>query len=173
MPTEQEIYSALHEWINGFFRSGDEDFSIRANQNGFTPKPREEYYFTYQITSDIPSDYSNVYKEVKESPYEDFVDATYLNRNQMVVSVNVYEAIDGRHKLAQLEQSRYLLATRLIFQPLGLVLLGCSGIRDLTGLGDTDFKPRYQADFNFRVNSEIAEAYERILDVEIDGVYNP
>lgn len=173
MTTEQQIYSALHEWINDFFEQSDEDFSIRANQNGYTPQPRAEYYLTYQIVSGTPSEYSNTFKEVKAPPLENFVSATYLNRNALTISIEIYEAIDGREKLAQLEQSRYELATRLIFQPLGLVLLGCGEIRDLTELGDTDYKARYQADFNFRTNSMVKESYERILEVEIDGVYNP
>jgi hypothetical protein len=173
MTTEQQIYSALHEWINEFFEMSDDDFSIRANQNGYTPQPRAEYYFTYQIVSGTPSSYSNTTKVKKDPPLDNFVEATYLNRNDITISVEIYEAIDGREKLAQLEQSRYRLETRLIFQPLGMVLLGCGEIRDLTELGDTDFKPRYQADFNFAVNSEVKESYERILEVEIDGAYNP
>lgn len=173
MITELQIYEALHKWLNGFFESVDESFSIRANQNGPIPTPREEYYFTYQIVSGLPSNYSNTTKVKKDPPLDRFVEATYLNRNALTVSIDVYEAIDGREKLARLEQSRYLLDTRLIFQSLGMVLLGCGPIRDLTGLGDTDYKPRYQADFEFVTNSEVSESYERILEVEIDGTYSP
>lgn len=173
MTTELEIYTALHDWICGFFQIPDEDFAIRANQNGYTPQARPEYYFTYQIIGGLPSNYSNTKKVKKAAPLENFVEATYTNRNGLTISINVYEATDGRNMLAQLEQSRYQLATRLIFQPIGIVLLGCGEIRDLTELGDTDFKPRYQADFNFAVNSEVKESYERILEVEIDGTYSP
>jgi len=172
--TDAEIHKALFDWIKEV-TGADDGSIIRANQNG--PEPSRSFepwvipgvYFTYQILDDTFSDFANTYKS--ESGPDD-VEAVYLNRTATVVSVNCY-GNESRLMLKFLTQSMYLLPVRLIFQPLGMVLLKCSGIRDLTFLGDTDFKSRHQADFEFRMNTEVTEVYERIHEFEIDGTYNP
>jgi len=155
----------LYRWITEVTGYPD-GYVIKANQNG--PRPSEvslDDYATYQIISIAPSDYS----DVKKSEFNlDLVQAEYTNKSIMAVSVNVY-AGNGRQIIQALLQSRYTLIVRNLLREYKAVLLGASDTRDLTELGDTEYRDRYQADYTFGIYEGVSELYEKIKEYDNNG----
>ncbi len=135
---------------------------IKANQNG--PRPSGEY-ITFSIDSNIKASNAFLWREEKD------VDTTYLNfytPKEIIVSINIYSK-DGEVLHSKLDASFNLYFIRLALKEENLVLIEGSSVNNLTGLGDTKFIPRFQADYRFRAGETIATELERIHKYEIDG----
>jgi hypothetical protein len=152
----------LHDWITTV-TGYDDQHVIRANQNG--PRPTEPYA-TYQIISVNPADFA--YWTKVALGVDDDIETTYRTPAMVMVSVDMY-ASDGITKLAELGQSKYLYNIRNIFTPSDIVLRNKRDTRDLTDLGDTRWRPRYQADFDFAWYNTITEINQLILEMELHG----
>jgi hypothetical protein len=150
----------LQDWIIAI-TGYDDQHVIRANQNG--PRPTEPYA-TYQIISETQADFS--YWDPTTAGGDD-VTSTFIVPAMLMVSVDVF-APDGLDKLSALGQSKNLVSIRNLFGP-GIVLRRKRETRDLTELGDTRWRPRYQADFDFARYNELTEGNKRIIDIELTG----
>jgi hypothetical protein len=151
----------LKEWIE-LVTGYDSQHVIQANQNG--PRPTEPYA-TFKIISATPSDFS--YATAADAGGDE-VTRTYFSPAMVLVSVNIYDET-GLEKLADLGQSKYLLSVRDIFQADSIVLRNKRETRDLVEIGDTRWRPRYQADFEFAWYNSLAEINQRIYQWEIQG----
>jgi hypothetical protein len=141
----------LFDWIKLVTSYADEKI-IRANQNG--PKPADPFV-TWQIVSAVPSDFSDV-NRTDAGGY--VMDSTDTRRYRIGVDVNAYGS-DGLTILANLTQSNTDPEVREVFGGNGITLMGSTTIQDLTGLGDTKWVPRYQAEFEFNVFIELNKSY--------------
>jgi hypothetical protein len=135
----------IFDWIKLVTSYADEKI-IRANQNG--PKPADPFV-TWQIVSAIPADFSDHDGlPATANPADYDVEYTDTRRYAIGVDINVYGS-NGLNTLAALTQSNADPDVQAIFKDDGSTLLGSATVQDLTGLGDTKFVPRYQAEFLF------------------------
>jgi hypothetical protein len=159
------MHKALYDWLIAITGYSAENV-FRANQNGPQPDLPTEYA-TYNVISLIPRD-SAYWKKVDKGADDD-VKNQFTVQAIMNVSVNVY-AEDGFEKLFILSQSNNLLATRDIFSAQSMTLIGkVSGSQDLTAIGDSDWRPRYQADFDFLVYTTVEEINQLIKAYQLTG----
>jgi hypothetical protein len=157
--------STIFDWIE-VSTVFDDQHIIRENQSG--PRP-ERPFITYELLSLVPSDFSTPQK-IEDPGDPDNTLITYYNRARLSISVNVY-AENGEEILAELNQSTELLVPRLTLRDGNLALIGMSSVRNLTELGDVGYRPRFQADFDFRWFSTVAESIQRIREYTIGGVW--
>ena len=153
----------IYDWANTVLS----DQIIRADQNG--PRPLTSYA-TFKIIQSISSDFS-LKEESENMPVDDDIIETYRNRHKVIVDVNLYHE-DGIDLLGKLDQARYLLDARLILQAANSVLIGSGDIRDLSPLGDTGFRPRYQSEFNFYSWNELTQPNQKILIINLQGKFD-
>jgi hypothetical protein len=153
----------IYDWIKTVLS----DSVIRSDQNG--PQPKGSYA-TFKIMQSIKSDFSLKTKS-ENSPIDNDIIETYTNRHSVIVDVNIY-ADNGIDLLGKLDQSRYLLNSRLILQAVDCSLVGSGDIRDLTSLGDTEFESRYQSEFTFFSWNTLTQPNQKILTVELKGKFD-
>ena len=135
--------SAIFDWIKYTFLDViDDQHIIMENQNGATPS---DDYITFGILSCVPDDYSIENKEALDSEH---CTKTIYNRYNVVVSVNIFSNDANKH-LNRLKISPKLDTVKPVFKDNDMSLLGCTGFKNLTFLGDTTWKPRCQSDFSF------------------------
>jgi hypothetical protein len=129
----------IYNWIRQVTAS--QKTVIKANQNG--PRPPETF-ITWQIISLQPSDFSLLTET--ENGFD--LEATDTRRYNVGVDVNVYGP-DGVSILAALTQSNTDPDAREILSAQSTTLLGAGVIQDLAFLGDTNYEPRFQVEFQF------------------------
>ena len=157
------ILTTIHDWIvsvTGF----DPDNVIRGFQTG--PRPDDDYA-TYYILSVVDHDYSSYQK--RDLGVDDNIEVLYSSPKELLVTVDIY-ALNGHALMSALGQSNDLLATRLLFNAEQLVLLpGGGNASSLTGLGDTEWRDRYNGTFTIGAYGELTEENQKILSVYLEG----
>ena len=141
----------------------DDQHVIKANGNG--PRPVGDFATFFPVAS-TGSDYD--YYHQGDPDVNDDIKIEYLNRQTVSYDVNIYAA-DGSDLHRKLHHSGSLFEVRAIFQPAFMALRTSTAARDLTGLGDTKFRPRFQSEYTFAVNSTINETNQVIREVELTG----
>ena len=153
--------SALKAWI--MLVTGFESTQvIQSNQNG--PRPIGNYA-TFKIISNVGKDFDYSAREQVDA---DNITMHYYNQQETTVDVNIY-ASNGAAIHSQLGHSGYLGSVRSRLKEDQMVLIRGNTPLDLTGLGDTKWRPRYQADYRFRAGNTITESNKRIKELEISG----
>jgi len=116
----------------------------RADQSGPDAYPDE--YITYKILTTTPH-HSADYEKTAGLALGDVVHR-FLHHVRVVVSVNCYSR-DGDIVLWNAWGARYNWTARQILNNVRAAVVATSDIRDLTSLGPTGHRPRFQADYTF------------------------
>ncbi len=147
---------------------GYPDFSgtpvIREEQNG--PRPKVEY-LSYKVLDWTESDFDGFDKSDIDGD-DDNLAVDYYNRNRVTVSVNAYSE-NGREMLSRVSKSKKKWEVRreLLNDKVSHIRTGT--IRDLTFLGDTRFRRRFQVDYTFLVWVDYLEIRPRVKEIELTG----
>jgi len=152
----------IYDWIK-FVTGYPDDNIIKANQSGNRPIGP---YATYYLVAAIPSDSSAMQKKL--SADELFVERTFYNRVTLTISVDVYES-RGAEILLAAAQSGATQEARIILAASNLTLIKGGTPRAIPEPGDTEYRERYNADFDFYWYSEIGETIDRILEMVLGG----
>jgi hypothetical protein len=153
--------STIYDWLLAVsgFSSGN---IYRANQD--IPRPNGNI-ITYQVISEE----KNQYPETRKASIDDhLISAIYNYFYSYTVSINIYSKT-GRDTMRSLGRSFDVFSHRKILRDSGFVLLSSGSIRDLTSLGDTGYRARFQSDFVFRAIESTSEQYEKIKSFELVG----
>lgn len=147
--------NTVYDWLKEA-TSFSSDNIIR--ENGIGPVPTGDFLTFGFVSIKLPDfEYKTnkiAYDEFDEVD-EDHTTTSIYTRATFVISVNAYSE-DGPNILNALKLSTYNPVIRDILNDDSVSITGMSGVRDLTKLGDTVHKFRYQADFDFKAN-EIQE----------------
>lgn len=158
------MYQTLRDWIIAVTGYGINNV-YRTDQEG----PRADGdYATYKIISSNTAHWPIETREDFGS--DDDVLRKFDYYRPFLVSINVF-ALDGYDVLDNLANSNDDYRNRQILtNGDGLELVGLRGeTQDLTGLGDTEHKQRYQATFEFRHFKQGTERNQRILEMQVSG----
>lgn len=161
---DDQLNTALVSWItNGTGISK----VFRANQSGSNCWPTP--YVTFQIIAAPAHPHSD---EIREAGAEEGdIDITHLAHVPITVSVNVYHA-NGDQLVTRLWNSKRTYAGRYALNQIKAAVLSYSGFRDLTNLRDTDWKPRFQADFVINYQALLVETNKTVEKLSITGKIN-
>lgn len=154
--------ATIQDWIMDI-TGYDNQHVIEAYQEG--PRPVNNYATYYRLTGNT-SIFSEAEKE--DLLVNDDIKVTYRSPKITIFSVDVF-ADDGEQILADLGQSKNLLAIRLILQADNAVLRSKSDTRFVPTPGDTRWRRHWQADFTFAEYHESTEENQKILEYEITG----
>lgn len=122
---------------------------ILANQSPSNPVPTGDH-ITFEVIADVDDGGLTVIQSAPVDTWD--VERTLFDRHMVTVSVEVYAA-DGPAVLGKLKKATALPEIRDIFG-YSIAFISASTARNLTGIEDTTFAPRYQADFEFREATE-------------------
>jgi len=156
----------LYDWfllVTGFnganiFRQDQENPDLGTEVN----------WLTYKEVSGLVRDYPLYKTTASEDNPGTQVDSARIIPGESIVSVNVYAA-NGADILRKLWLSKYERDPRVILKSAGVTLFQMSGPRDLSMLSDTKWKHRFQADFTFRVFTQIVETDYTVDTTELTG----
>lgn len=147
---------------------GYPDFSgaavIREEQNG--PRPDVEY-LSFKVLDWTESDFDGFDKSEIDGD-DDNLAVNYFNRNRVTVSVNAYSE-NGREMLSRVSKSKNKWEIRRELENDKVSHLRTGSIRDLTFLGDTRYRRRFQVDFLFLVWSDYLEIRPRVKEINVTG----
>lgn len=156
---DNQLNTALVLWI----KNGTGLTNVyRANQNGPCLTPGA----TFQIIAapvHLHADSVSVAGAV-----EGDIDITHIAHVPVTVSVNVYH-VDGAQLITQLWNSKRTYLGRYDLNQINASVLSYSGVRDLTGLGDTSWEPRFQADFILNYRTLLVETNKVVDKLSIQG----
>lgn len=145
-------------WASGY----DAGQVILANQSPSNPVPTGDH-ISFEVIADVDDGGMTVIQSEPVNIWD--VERTLLDRHIVTVSVNVY-AEDGQAVLHKLKKATALPEIRDIFG-YSIAFIRASTARNLTGIEDTTFAPRYQADFDLR------EATEWVVPIDRDdGIWD-
>jgi len=154
--------SAMKAWLMQISEL-DSQHVILARQNG--PRPEGDY-ITFEILATTGNSFDYSSKDEKDG---DFATVYFYNLKQTTLDVNIYSD-DGVEIHNKLSHSNELYSIRSLFKDDDMVFISGATPRNLTGLGDTSWRPRYQSEYRFRTSNTIAEDVERIFEYDIDGI---
>lgn len=165
---------AIYNWIHAVISHYDAESIYEGGQE--IPEPAGAH-IVYDVTNEDPVYFKmEVSDPVEGGTKED--PAVTVNRktivgSHVVVSVNVYNDIYGASRLRQLYASRERQDIQDLFGG-AIALYGVSAIRNLQFLGDTKYRNRFQADFDFLVNFEptnedVGETLDTLETYDITG----
>ncbi len=156
------LHTILHDWIVLISGYAPENV-IRGRQSG--PRPTGDYATYYLLSTS-----QNVFTSWKKTDLEvdDDISVNYYKPKDFYITVDVY-AGNGYEILDNLEHSKELLAARSLLAAGGLTLFNRAADQDLTGLGDTTWRPRFNATFAFGAYNEISEVNQKILRYVLVG----
>lgn len=148
----------IFDWIKHTLAADniDDQHIFRENQNGVLPATD---YITFALLACVPDDHSI---ECKQKVDKEHGLKTSNQRYTVTVSVNAfsnsgYAILD---KLKKSPKNNYDVKTALSVNDTAFI--GCNGFNDLTFLGDTTHKPRYQSDFQFTMFASTEEIFDLI-----------
>ena len=153
---------ALYNWILSV--TGLDTYA--APLNNATDKPSGDYA-TYQLIAMVMSDFNQNDAVVKDA---DFITKTSFNNATMSISVNVF-ADQGYTKITDLNNSSDFWESRNILKQGGLTINRFGNPQNLTGLGDTNFVNRWQADIEMRVGIENEYDWHRLKEIQLGGSF--
>tara|TARA_R110002153_G_scaffold51279_7_gene144193 strand:+ start:80 stop:604 length:525 start_codon:yes stop_codon:yes gene_type:complete len=154
--------SALLDWISEVTTLDAWQAPIDVAQN----KPSGEYV-TFQILSMVMSDFN---QNVPEDKDDDFITTTIRNNATMLLSVNVF-SYGGYQKLINLNSSTSFWKYRQQLAEAGITLNRFAQPQNLTGLGDTNFVDRWQADIEFRIVAESSNDWDKLKQIALGGTF--
>ena len=134
--------------------------------NNASDKPLGDYA-TYQMVAMTMSDFNHNDAVVKDA---DFITKTSMNNATMVVSVNVF-ADQGYIKITDLNNSADFWESRNILKQGGITINRFGDPQNLTGLGDTNFVTRWQADIEMRIAIENQYDWDRLKEIQLGGSF--
>ena len=122
-------------------------------------------YITYQPMTIVPQLHS--YDKVRQLAQSGMIDETIKFTATLTVSINAYSQA-GHSQLQRLNSSSEVWEAR---QALGddISLSGTSRIQNLTSLGDERHRARFQADFDFFIDTEDKFTIHRLSEFFITG----
>ena len=125
----------------------------------------ENDYITYQPMTIVPQLHS--YDKVRKLSETGMIDETIKFTATLTVSINAYSQA-GHSQLQRLNSSSEVWEAR---QALGddISLSGTSRIQNLTSLGDERHRARFQADFDFFIDTEDKFTIHRLSEFFITG----
>ena len=154
----------IFDWLSTALSDYDGQHIIRALQNG--PIPNGDY-ITYSLLSVISPDYDIIVKE-QIAGDSDHILQTVLSNVKLIFDINSYSNT-GYQILEELKLTPHLWGCRRVLNQNNITLAGKGATRNLTYLGDTTYKPRYQAEFTFRANARLEELIDVINYWNIKG----
>ena len=137
---------------------------FQADQSG--PDPWPTSYATFKSTAQAPN-WSSDYEKVAGA-VEGTIDINHVSYMPVTVTINIFDS-DGSDLMTKLFNSRKLRTVRDILNPIYTFIDTMSDVRDLTGLNDTEFKPRYQADFTFHYQTKLTDTDYNIDKLSAQG----
>ena len=158
------MYQTIRDWIIAV--TGYADMNVyREHQEG--PRATGDYAI-YKIISSRTAHWPIETREDFGS--DDDVLRKFDYYRPFLVSIHVF-ALDGYDVLDNLANSNDDYRNRQILtNGAGIELVGLRGeTQDLTGLGDTEHKQRYQATFEFRHFKRGTERNQKILEMQVSG----
>jgi hypothetical protein len=158
---DSQLNTAIVAWIQN---GTGINTVFRANLNGPCPWPTN--YATFQIIA-APA-HLHADDTIEAGAEEGDITITHIVHVPVTVSVNVYH-IDGMQLITQLWNSKRTYAGRYALNQINAAVLSYSGPRDLTGLRDTDWKPRFQADFVLNYRTLLVETNKTVDKLSLTG----
>ena len=137
---------------------------VRAEQNG--PRPNTDYV-TFKVLDWTESDFDG-FDKTEQGPETEFIDVLHYNRNRVTVSVNAYSE-DGREMLTRLSKSKKKWEIRRELENGKVSHIRTGQVRDLTFLGDTRYRRRFQVDFIFLVWTDYLEVRPKVTEITANG----
>ncbi|MAO24257.1 MAG: hypothetical protein Unbinned3818contig1000_49 [Prokaryotic dsDNA virus sp.] len=129
-------------------------------------KPQGEYV-TFQIASIVMSDFNGSEVEGKD---EDFITRTTTNNAQMLISFNVF-GYQAYQKIIEMNASEDFWQHRNTLKTGGISINDFGDPQNLTGLGDTNFVNRWQADVEFNIAFETKADWDRLKSISLAGEF--
>ena len=165
---EKTIKSWL-ELVSGL----DPQVVFLGNQSG--PRPDANFISFTEIASEA-SDYAEIFLEPPEPNPTLVQNEIFAVRTRITYQIDIW-AQNGRELHDRLWASRYMRQVRRLMKIGAITINARTPIRNLTGLGDTKFLPRFSADFTFLGEGGVdTEANLGLLnelwdEFEIDGKF--
>lgn len=129
-------------------------------------KPSGEY-LTFQIASIVMSEFNQSDGEVKNA---NELTKTVKNNAKMLLSVNIFSN-KGYAQIAQLNASSSFWKYRSDLSEAGISVNRFGNPQNLTGLGDTNFVQRWQADIEFMLTIETIYDWDRLKQIQLGGKF--
>lgn len=161
---DNQLATALVAWIKN---GTDLTIVFRADQNGPSPWPTP--YATFKVIAAPPHLHGDYTKSAGDEEGE--ITISHLIHTPVTVSVNVYHA-NGDGLLCDLWNSKRTIDGRYDLNQVNASVLSFSGPRNLTGLMDTAFKPRFQGDFILNYRTLLEETNNSVDLLTVDGDIN-
>lgn len=138
-----------------------------APLNNATDKPSGDYA-TYQIIAMVMSDFNQNNAVVKDA---DFITKTSYNNATMSVSINIFSD-QGYSIITDLNNSADFWESRNLLKQGGITINRFGNPQNLTGLGDTNFVTRWQADIEMRIAIENQYDWDRLKEIQLGGSFS-
>ena len=140
---------------------------FQADQNG--PSPWPDSYATFKLIAapvHLHSDYTK-----SAGPETGEITVSHVAHTPVTLSINIYD-VDGDGLLCNLWNSKRTYAGRSDLNQINASVLSFSGPRNLTGLLDTEFKPRFQGDFVLNYRTLLDETNNSVDLLTVEGDLN-
>jgi len=127
-------------------------------------KPQGDYC-TFQLINIVMSDYNQLNSQDKDA---DFINKTTSNNALIFVSINVF-GYQAYQKIVDLNASGTFWQYRKELADNNIAINRLGNPQNLTGVDDTNFVDRWQADIEFRVTLENQYDWDKIKSWQIGG----
>lgn len=129
-------------------------------------RPNTDYVTFQMINIQLP-EFNLVNAEVKDA---DFITKTVRSDAEVTLSLNVWKAY-GYEDLMKLNHSADFWESRNILNQGNAAINQLGNPQDLTGLGDTNWRDRWQMDITFFISFENEFDWHRLKQWEIHGEF--
>ena len=153
---------AILQWITATTGLDAYQAPIRSEQD----RPSGDYCTFQIVTINVP-DYDNVRAEGKDS---DFITKTSQSDAEVTISLNVWKPY-GYQDLMRLNHSVDFWESRNLLSQGSAAINRLGDPQDLTGLGDTNWRDRWQMDITFFIRFETEFDWNRLKQWEIHGSF--
>ncbi len=153
---------AILEWITSTTGLDAYQAPIRSEKD----RPSGDYCTFQLININLP-EYDNVRSEGKDA---DFITKTSQSDAEVTVSLNVWKPY-GYQDLMRLNHSVDFWESRNLLNQGSASINRLGNPQDLTGLGDTNWRDRWQMDITFFIRFENAFDWDRLKQWEINGQF--
>ena len=154
------IESAILQWITDVTGLS----AYQAPMDNSKDKPSGDYC-TFQIIAIVMSDFNQENNADKDA---DFIAKTTKNNALVTISFNVF-SYKGYQKIVDLNASSSFWEYRKQLADEGVTVNRLGNPQNLTGLGDTNFVDRWQADIEFRVTMQNENDWHKVKAWQLGG----
>lgn len=158
----------VYDWLKA---ATSYDATNIIRESGIGPVPTGPFLTFGLVSVSLPDfEYKTnkvAYDELDEID-DDHVTTHIYTRATYMIAVNAYSR-NGFSDLSSLKLSTHNPTIRDILNDANVSIVGMSDIRDLTALGDTVHRDRFQADFSFKSNAIEEFTVDKLNEYLIGG----